>query len=123
MQFLLVVVCVAFFIWTIRVRKKIDKEEEVALKTPGRANRLRAQYGILIERLLEDPKHVILFEREYDELIRMANSHNQELFISRSFGDELVVACFQDSLPIQSWKFRKTDSISAIYREITDYFI
>lgn len=122
MKVVLIIICIIGFVWLTIYRKNIDREEAVALRTPGKAKRLREQYGELIDKILQNQNHHIAFEREYDESIRFANSNNQELFISRAY-DGLNVVCFQNSLILKEWKFKKTDSINDIYLEVSDYFI
>jgi hypothetical protein len=117
---------VIVFIWVTNSKKQIDEQEKVALKTPGKANRLREHYGDVIEQLLEDVDHKILFERSYDESIRIGNLKNQELFLSfsslGSHGPELRVACIQDSMVLKEWTFDKRRTNASIYQEIVDYF-
>lgn len=122
MKIVFVIVCVIVIVWSIASRKKIDKEEAIAIKTPGTAKRLREQYGELIDTILHNKGNQILFERSYDESIRIANQHHQELFLSCSFGN-LHVVYIQDSSILKEWKFNKTDQIKTIYNEITQYFI
>lgn len=122
MKVILIIICIIGIVWSIISRKNIDREEAVALKTPGKAKRLREQYGELIDKLLQSQNHHIAFEREYDESIRFANSNNQELFISWSSGG-LNVSCVQNSSLLKEWKFKKTDSTNDIYLEISHYFI
>ena len=122
MKVILIIICIIGIVWSIISRKNIDREEAVALKTPGKAKRLRVQYGELIDKILQNQNHHIVFEREYDESIRFANSNNQELFISWSY-DGLNVACVQNSSVLKEWKFKKTDSTYDIYLEISHYFL
>lgn len=116
---------VVFFL-LIKYKKKIDQQENVALKISGRAIRLREHYGELLELVLKSEDHQILFERSYDESIRIGNSKNQELFMSYSplgsYGSELHVVCLQDSMVIKKWEFDNRRTNVSIYQEIADYF-
>lgn len=126
MTFILVFLCVVVFIWATNSKKKIDEEEKVALKTPGTATRLRENYGDVITLILHAENHKLLFERSYDESVRIGNTRNQELFLSYSsigsHGPELRVACIQDSMVLKEWVFDKRRSAISIYQEIADYF-
>ena len=123
MKIILITLCVVGQIWAIGSRKKIDAEEKVAMKTPGTASRLRERYGELVNLLTNNPKHMILFERKYDESIRFGNTKGQELFLSYSgLGQELHVACIQDSMVIMERTYNNQTSIAVVYNEICDYF-
>ena len=126
MNIILIIICLVVFLWALNYKKKIDKEEEIALKTPGRAIRLREHYGEVIELVLKSEDHQILSERSYDESIRIGNSKNQELFMSYSplgsHGSELHVVCLQDSMVIKEWKFDNRRTNVSIYQKIADYF-
>jgi hypothetical protein len=126
MTVILIIICVVVFIWVTNSKKKIDEEEKVALKTPGVATRLREHYGDVLDLILEDENHTILFERSYDESVKIGNSKNQQLFMSYSslgsHGPELRVACIQDSMVLKEWVFDKRRSAISIYQEIIDYF-
>lgn len=123
---ILLILCVAGLIWAISSRRKIDREEEISLKTPSRAHRLRENFGELIDLILSDPKHRIVFERGYDQSIRFANSHGQELFISSSnIGKNaplIFVACTKYSQVIFEKRYDKRASTRDIFLEISDYF-
>lgn len=122
MKVILAIICIIGIAWSIISRRNIERDEAAALKTPGKAKRLREQYGELIDKILQKQNHHIAFEREYDESIRFTNSNNQELFISWSYSG-LNVACVQNSSLLKEWKFKKTDSTEDIYLEISNYFI
>lgn len=126
MYIIWIIVCLVVFFWLINYKKKIDQQENVALKTSGRAIRLREYYGELLELVLKSEDHQILFERSYDDSIRIGNSKNQELFMSYSplgsQGSELHVVCLQDSMVIKEWKFDSRRTKVSIYQEIADYF-
>lgn len=127
MTIVVIIVCIALFIWATNSKKKIDEEEKVALKTPGQATRLRENFGDLITLLLQSEDHYIKFERSYDESIRIGNSKNQELFLSYSSlgsnGPKLLVACIEHSILLKELKFDKSRSTNSIYQEISDYFL
>lgn len=127
MKVILVIICIVGLIWSINYRKKIDKEEKIALETPGHAYRLRADFGGVLDLLLQDSNHIIVFEREYDQSVRLSNNKGQELLMSRdglgSHGPELLVSCIQDSLLVKTWRFNKRSSDLSIYKEISYYFI
>ncbi|MGM9694535.1 MAG: hypothetical protein ACI3YC_05965 [Alloprevotella sp.] len=126
MTIVLIILCVVLFIWATNFKKKIDEDEKVALKTPGKASRLRENYGDVLDLVLQSDDHTLLFERSYDESVRIGNSHNQELFMSYSslgsHGPELRVACIQDSMVLKEWIFDKRRTSFSIYQEIADYF-
>ena len=122
----LIILCVALFIWAINSKKKIHEYENVALKTPGKANRLRENYGDVLNLVLQSEDHTLLSERSYDESVRIGNSHNQELFMNYSslgsHGPELRVAIIEDSMVLKEWTFDKRTTSLSIYKEIADYF-
>lgn len=126
MTIVLIFLCVVVFIWTTNSKKKIDEEEKAALKTPGNATRLRENYGEVLDLVMQSGDHTILFERSYDESVRIGNSRSQQLFMSYSslgsHGPELRVACIQDSMVLKEWVFDKRRSSLSIYQEIADYF-
>lgn len=124
MKVLLIILCIAVIIWLANSRKKIDEQEKVALRIPGTAERLREHYGKLVSLLTtETAKHEIVFERKYDESIRLRNREGQELFMSYSgIGQKLHVVCIKDSLPVKEWTFDKATSSYDIYQEISEYF-
>lgn len=123
MNIILIILCIVGLIWAFNSRKKIDEEEKVALKTPGTATRLREHYGELVDLLAKNPNHRILLERKYDESIRFGNTKGQELFLSYSgLGQELRVACIQDSMVVMERTFKKQTPTSFIYNELCDYF-
>lgn len=57
MTVVLIIICVILFIWISQSKKDIDEKEKVVLKTPGRANRLRENYGEVVDLILQDKKH------------------------------------------------------------------
>ena len=125
MRLVIIIVCIAGIIWLTISRKKVDKEEAIALKTPGTANKLRANFGEVIDLLLQDDAHQILFERSYDESIRIGNKDYQELFLSYRYGvhgPDLLVACTQGSTILKEWKFGKQTDSKSIYQEISSIF-
>lgn len=126
MRILLIIVCVVVFIWATKIKKKIDEEEEIGLKTPEVATKLRENYGEILNMLLQNPNHTLVFERKYDESVRLSNHKNQELFMRcsglGSHGAELHVACYQDSMVLKVWTFDKRRTNMSIYQEIVEYF-
>lgn len=124
MTILLIIICAAAIIWLSSYRKKIDKEEAVALKTPGTASRLRANFGTVVDLVLQNPNHSIALERSYDESIRFKNNSGQELFMSYTAlgGSQLRVAVIQNSTVLKELKFDKSKSDNQIYQEISYYF-
>lgn len=124
MKTLLIILCIVVLIWVSISRKKLDEKEAVALKTPGTANRLRANFGTLINLVLQNPNHTIVMERSYDESIRFKNNSGQELFISFTAlgGPQIHVAVIQNSALLKEFKFDKSKSDSQIYHEISYFF-
>lgn len=124
MRIVLIIICVVVFIYLCNYRSKIDKEEKVALTTPGTADKLRSNFSGLINMLLSDSTHTILMERKYDESIRIGNDNHQELYISYSAlgGPQIHVVFFEYSQVINEWKFDRKLSDSQIFNEINYFF-
>lgn len=126
MKIVLIIILIICLFLIKNYKKKIDEEEKIALNTPGTASRLRENFGDVIELILQSKNNKILFERSYDESIRIGNSNNQELFMSYSnLGSnksELRVTCVQDSMVLKEWTFNNNRSSISIYQEIIDYF-
>ena len=124
MKTLLIILCIVVLIWVSISRKKLDEKEAVALKTPGTANRLRANFGTVVDLVLLNPNHSIAMERSYDESIRFKNNSGQELFMSYTAlgGSQLRVAVIQNSTVLKELKFDKSKSDNQIYQEISYYF-
>lgn len=125
-KIILIIICVIAIIFLLKYDKKLDKEREIALKTPGTAKRLRDNFPVLISMLLENSSHTIILERKYDQSIRIGNEYRQELYISYSSlgiqGCEIFVACIDHSMVIKEWKFDRRLSDIQIYNEISNYF-
>ena len=124
MKIFFIILCIGAIIWLSSYRKKIDREEAIALKTPGTASRLRANFGTVVDFVLQDPNHSIALERSYDESIRFKNNAGQELFMSYTAlgGSQLRVVVIQNSSVLKEFKFDKSKSSSQIYQEISYYF-
>lgn len=124
MTFIVIILCIGVIIWLSSARKKIDEDEAVALKTPGTASRLRANFGNVVDLILQSPNHTIVFERSYDESIRFKNNSGQELFMSFTAlgGAQLRVAVIQNSTVLKEFTFDKSKSDYQIYQDISYYF-
>ena len=127
MATIIIIICIVVFIFATISKRKIDDEEKVLLKTPGEAVQLWENYGKVLEFILRSKDHKILFERSYDQSVKIGNSHNQELFLFYTafgaHGPELRVACTQDSMLLKEWVFDKRRTSVSIYNEITNYFL
>ena len=106
-------------------QKETGQARKIALKTPGEAKRLRENFGDVLDCILQNEDHKILFERSYDESVRIGNSIGQELFMhySGSSGIELRVFCLLGSSVIKEWSFKKETSSMEIVKEISEYFV
>ena len=125
MKTIFIILCIAIIIYSLYSRSKIDREEKVALRTPGTADKLRSNYSNLINMLLSSPSHSILMERKYDESIRIGNLSGQELFVSFSAlgGPQIHVACIEQGRVIKEWTFKRNNtSDDAIFHEISNFF-
>lgn len=125
-KIILLIICIIAMIFLLNYNKKLEKERDIALKTPGTAERLRNNFPVLISMLLENSSHTIIIERKYDQSIRIGNEYRQELYISYSSlgiqGCEIFVACIDHSMVIKEWKFDRRLSDIQIYNEISNYF-
>lgn len=126
MSIIFIIICVVVIICLFNYRSKIDQEEKVALKTPGRADKLRSNFSSLIDLLTRNPAHSILIERKYDESIRFGNNEGQELFIGYSslgsHGPQIHVACIDHSVLLKEWSFDHRQTEEEIFNEISYYF-
>lgn len=126
MVVILIFVCIVIIVLAANRKKDINEEERTALKTPGLANKLREDYGEVLDLIMQTEGHSILLERDYDQSIRIKNLKNQELFMSYSslgvHGPELRVVCIQDSQVLKKWIFDKRSTSASIYQEIINYF-
>lgn len=126
MNVILIILCIVGLIYFYNQRKKIDEEERIALQTPGTADMLRNNFGTLVDLVLSDPDKHIIFERNYDQSIKVGSNRSSEILIMTYLmgfhGPEVRVCVVQYNQVIKEWKLNRGESQEALYREIEMYF-
>lgn len=97
--------------------KKLDKDEQKYLSTPGRADFLRIHYQQVITFIQNKPNYQILFERS--DLIRIGVEDETEYYAIGSSCGKILIAYVRFSSVVKEWKFRKNESVEHIIYELS----
>ena len=125
MKTLLIIVAIAITVWYFSAMRKIDREEEEALKTPGNAVFLRKNFGEFINKILSDSNNYIEFERS--DQIRFAKKSTPDLkLIIENFrdwgGPVMIVTILDNETVLTEKKFKCGVSASEISNFILPLF-
>jgi hypothetical protein len=109
MKYVIFAICVLIII-AIRnkIFAKIDKDEEQALRTPGRADYIRANYQEVVDYILSNPNYHILFERA--DMIKIGVDDSSEYFAINNYSGGLLIALVKRSSVMKEWKFSRNES-------------
>lgn len=102
-----------------KTMKKIDKDEAIALSTPGRADFLRDNYEEVIFFFKTLPKSSIQFERK-DQIIINAFGNN-EYFTIASNSRGVFIAHSKWSTIQKEWRFERNENSKHIISTIYSY--
>ena len=121
MNIILIIIAGIILIW-IRsiIFKKIDKDEAIALATPGRANFIRDNYEPIIDYTLSLPNARIEFERA--DQIKVSLENDSEYLVINSYSGGLLIAHIKWSAVQKEWKFSRNEMPQHIIYELQKYF-
>ena len=121
MKILIFIICAIILFW-IRslINKKIDKDEAIALATPGRANFIRENYGLVIDYTLSLPNAQIEFERT--DQIRVSFENKKEYLAINSYSGGILIAHIKWSAIQKEWSFSRNEIPQHIIYELQKYF-
>ena len=121
MKILLIIIAVALIFW-IRslIFNKIDRDEAVALATPGRANFIRDNYNQVLGYILSIPNAQIEFERA--DQIRILFGRDKERLSINSYSGGLLIALVKWSSVQKEWRFSSNEKPQHIIYELKKYF-
>ena len=121
MKILIFIIC-AIILFGIRslINKKIDNDEAIALATPGRANFIRENYGLVIDYTLSLPNAQIEFERA--DQIRVSFENQKEYLAINSYSGGILIAHIKLSAVQKEWNFSRNEMPQHIIYELQKYF-
>lgn len=121
MKVLIFIIVGAILLW-IRslINKKIDRDEAIALATPGRANIIRDNYEPVVDYTLSLPNAGIEFERA--DQIRISLGNDKGYLAINSYSGGLLIAHVKWSAVQKEWKFSRNEMPEHIIYELQKYF-
>jgi hypothetical protein len=117
MKFILFAICIIIlFVIKKKVFAKIDREEEEALRTPGRANFIRDNYPEVVDYLLSIQNYQIIFERT--DMIQIGTSKSGEYYAVSNYSGGLFISFIRHSNVYKEWKFSRRENVTHIIHEL-----
>lgn len=121
MKIIILIIIIAVFFWIKSlVFKKIDRNEAIALATPGRANFIRDNYVSVIDYVLSMHNSSIQFERT--DQIKFSLGNDREYLVINSYSGGLLIAHVKWSAVQKEWKFSRNEIPQHIIYELNKYF-
>ena len=111
-----IIAVVAIVIIFSSINKKIDKEEEQALKTPGVAQYIRSNFPDIVNCVSSAPGFAKEFERT--DCIRFYNASIGKKVLLQQWSGKLRIAVIKNDSVIKEWNIGKNDMSSLLISEI-----
>lgn len=121
MKILIFIIVAVLLLW-IRtlINKKIDRDEAIALATPGRANFIRDNYEPVVDYTLSLHNARLEFERA--DQIRVSLENDKDYLAINSYSGGLLIAHVKWSAVQKEWKFSRNEMPQHIIYELQKYF-
>ena len=121
MKILIFIIVAVILLWIRSLfNKKIDRDEAIALATPGRANFIRDNYEPVVDYTLSLPNARLEFERA--DQIRVSLENDKEYLAINSYSRGLLIAHVKWSAVQKEWKFSRNEMPQHIIYELQKYF-